>query len=212
MSARDSGSTDPAPTDARRRVHSRVALTLLQTLKNQDLPAEILDDENVSLTLPRRLGLSEAVEAQIRRYRDDVRRRRRITDQEVVDLIRLVTRRPDSHEVFLTVGDELHGGSTRPGWRRILPRRLAHALARRRIDQRLRYLTGRKLVDPSGSPLVLEGVDDLLIRGDPGGDACGIVTGLARAEMARVGEEPGRLHHTHCLSGGDDICRWMLDA
>jgi len=188
-----------------------VALTLLQTLKSQDLPAEILDDENVSVTLPRRLGLSEAVEAQIRRYREDVRRRRRITDQEVIDLIRLVVRRPDSHEVFLTVGRELHGGPTRPGWRRILPRRLAHTLARRRIRQRLRYLMGRKLVNPSGPPFVLEGVDDLLIRGDPGGDACGIVTGLARAEMARVGADPRRLAHTHCMATGDAVCRWRLE-
>lgn len=206
--ARMPGSAD----GRRRRVHSRVALHLLEALRSQDLPSEVLDDENLTITLPRRLGLSDVVDQQIRRYKDDARRRRRLTDAEIQDLIRLVIRRPDSRDVFLQVGADLHGRPAEPGWRRLLPRRLAHALARRRVRQRLRALFGRPLVHPAGSPFVLDAADDLLIRSDPGGDACEVVTGLARAELSRLGVGSDGLVHVTCRSRGDDRCRWALAA
>lgn len=201
----------PEPADAeRRRVHSRVALRLLEALRTQDLPAEVLDDENLTITLPRRLGLSDVVDQQIRRYRDDARRRRRITDAEIRDLIRLVVRRPDSEEVFLQVGADLHEGGDSPGWRRILPRKVAHALARRRLRQRLRILFGRPLVRHVGAPFALEATDDLLLQSDPGGDACQMVTGLARKELARVGITSQDFSHVACKALGHGNCLWAL--
>lgn len=196
--------------DTRRRVHSQVALGLLRTLRDQDLPGEVLDDENLTATLPRRLGLSDAVDAQIRRYEDAVRRRRRITDREMGDLIHLVTRRPDSREVFLRVGAELHGGERTKGIRRLMPRRLRRAMARRRIRQRLRGLFGRQVVSASGAPFRLESVDDYFVRFDPGGDACALITGLARSELARSGTDTGRLVHVRCRGRGDEACIWGL--
>jgi hypothetical protein len=188
-----------------------VALALLQGLKDQDLPQEVLDDENLTLTLPRRLGLSNVVETQIRRFREDARKGRRITDQEITDLISLVGRRPDAAEVFLRVGADLHGRGDRTGWRRLLPGRLAHALARRRTRQRLRGLFGRRMISSEGSPFRLEALDDLLTVSDPKGDACAIVTGLAGTELSRVGAEAARLVHLHCRARGDDACVWDLE-
>lgn len=187
-----------------------MALYLLEALRDQDLPAEVLDDENLTLTLPRRLGLSGVVDAQIRRYRDDARRRRRISDGEIQDLIRLVVRRPDAEEVFLRVGGQLHGEPRRPDWRRILPGKLARSLARRRIRKQLQSLFGRPVVRSAGPDVSLEAVDDLLIRGDPGGDACAMITGLARVELSRVGESPELLEHVACRGRGSDRCEWDL--
>ena len=81
-----------------------MALRLLEVLRDLDHPGEILEDENPSVTMPRRLGLSDVVDRQIRTYREDVKQRVRLTDGEIRDLFRLVTRRPDAKEVFLRAG------------------------------------------------------------------------------------------------------------
>ncbi|MEX2529426.1 MAG: hypothetical protein WD960_01520 [Gemmatimonadota bacterium] len=198
------------PTDSRRRIHSQVALSLLEALRDQDLPEEILDDENVSITMPRRLGLSGVVDTQIRRYREEVRRRRRIPDAEVRDLIRLVVRRPDSEDVFLRVGEDLNRGEGGGGWAGVLPQGLQRRIALRRIRRKLRWLFGRRLVQATGIPFVLRATESLFIDGDPGGDACQIVTGIARAELQRMGGASGRLTHRACLGKGDDACVWEL--
>lgn len=178
--------SDPSE-DTRRRIHARLALALLETLKAQDLPPEILDDENVSVTLPRRLGLSHVVETQIHRYREEARRRRRLPDREVVDLFRLVSRRPDAAQVFLRVGERLAGRRGGRPRRSLLPARLSRYLARRRIQRRLAWLFGRRMVRTTGRPLRVELADDFLVRAAEAGYACNIVLGLARVELGRTG-------------------------
>ena len=187
-----------------------MALSLLEALRDQDLPTEILDDENVSITMPRRLGLSGVVDTQIRRYREEVRRRRRVPDAEVRDLIRLVVRRPDSEDVFLRVGEDLNRGEGGAGWSGILPQALQRRVALRRIRRRLRWLFGRRLVQATRTPFVLRATDSLFIDGDPGGDACQIVTGVARAELRRMGAVPDNLTHRACAGRGDEDCVWEL--
>jgi hypothetical protein len=184
-----------------------VALVLLETLKSADRPGEVLDDENVTLTIPRRLGLSGVVEAQIQRFRQEARLRGRISEQEILDLLRLVTRRPDSEDVFVEIGRSLTAASEAPHWRRILPRRIAFGMARRRVVRRLKALFGGAVVTGAGSPFVLENVDDFLTRADPGGEACGLVTGLSQAMLGAAGMQ-GEVTHVACLGRGDGRCRW----
>jgi hypothetical protein len=192
-----------------RRVQAQVALVLLETLKSADRPGEVLDDENVTLTIPRRLGLSGVVEAQIQRFRQEARLRGRISEQEILDLLRLVTRRPDSEDVFVQIGRSLTAASEAPHWRRILPRRIAFGMARRRVARRLKILFGGPVVTGAGSPFALENVDDLLIDADPGGEACGLVTGLSQAILGATGVE-GEVHHVSCRGRGDEGCRWEV--
>ncbi|TVR60459.1 MAG: hypothetical protein EA422_13920 [Gemmatimonadales bacterium] len=179
--------------DSRRRIHSRLAVALLETLKQQDLPPEILDDENVSVTLPRRLGLSHVVETQIHRYREEARRRRRVPDREVADLFQLVSRRPDAEQVFLRVGERLSGGGVDRRGAGIFPARLSRYLARRRIQRRLRRLFGRRMVRTSRRPFRVDLVDDFLVRADGLGHAHNIILGFARGELARAGVEASGL-------------------
>jgi len=61
-----------------RRVKAVVALRLLEVMRDMDLPIELLGDENPKLTIPRRFGLSDVVERQIRKYREDTQNRVRI--------------------------------------------------------------------------------------------------------------------------------------
>lgn len=210
--------TAPSPDidDRRRRVAAVVGLTLLDVLRRQDLPSEVLEAENTSITMPRRLGLSEVIDRQIRAYREDVRRGRRHTDREFHDLVQLVIRRPDSEEVFYRSGRLLATKGEEEGdelgWRRILPEGIAFGLARRRARRRFRAIFGRTVGAFAAGPFVLEGRQHLLIKVDPGGDACAFATGLCESIVRRYAGEECTVVHSSCQSRRDDVCRWTLLA
>lgn len=195
---------------ARPRVAAVVALTLLEVLRRQDIPNEVLESEDTAVTLPRRLGLSEVVDQQIRRYREETRRGRRITDAELKDLVRLVIRRPDSEEVFFRAGKQLAGeAGSSAGWRRALPAALGYALARRAARRRLRALFGRRIGGFAPGPFTVEGRTMVFIQGDPGGDACQFLSGFCQAVLDRY-VTGARVVHSLCESRKDPLCRWTV--
>ena len=119
-------------------------LALLEVIRALDLPTEVLSSEDPTQTMPRRLGLSDVVEQQIRHYRKQVRRRERITDQQAQDLFHLVLRRPDSEEAFFQAGELLFGDArSRNGLQRYYPENFLYSLARRQTRRRIRSLFGR---------------------------------------------------------------------
>jgi len=209
-------SEERGPPAGKRRIRPEVALALLETMRSQDLPEEVLEDENLTVTLPRRLGLSDVIDAQIRRYREEVRRGQRITDAEFRDLVRLVIRRPDSEDIFLQVGELLSEAQGRtPGWRRFIPRRIAFSVGTRKVRSRLRFLFGRSPGRQLPGRFVLQTSGSLLVACDPGGDACSIVSGLAGSILARTtGLRIAVVEH-ECEARGGEVCRWVaveLDA
>lgn len=205
-----SSQADPeSSSEDRRRVAPAVALALLEVIRDQDLPREVLADEDLTLTLPRRLGLSDVIDAQIRRYREEAKRRRRVSDAAIRDLVRLVVRRPDSEDVFRLVGVRLADvGTAGPGWRAALPRRVAMALARRQARRRLKALFGRRVGQFRKGPFVLEGRNLLFIRSDPGGDACLLLSGLLSAVLHKYLGDGLSVAHTKCQARKDEACRW----
>ena len=199
--------------DSKRRVAAVVGLALLEVIREQDLPSEVLDSEDPSITMPRRLGLSEVIERQIRRYRDEVKRGQRLADGEVVDLVRLVVRRPDSEEVFFYAGRILAGKqSSGRGLSRVLPRPLAFALARRKARQRLQRLFGRRVGGWAPGVFTMEGRALIFIQGDPGGDACLLVSGLCQGVLDRYLGGDVKVVHSLCESRKDALCRWTVFA
>lgn len=193
---------------SRRRVQPVVALRLLEALRDLDHPGEILEDENPSVTMPRRLGLSDVVERQIRTYREDVKRRARLTDAEIRDLFRLVTRRPDAKEIFLRAGRILADAEEPRAWRRVMPRTVALALARSRVRRRLAALFGRRIGGFGRGHFSVEGRALLFIEADPGGDACSLVSGLCEATLGHATGRTARVAHVLCQARGDALCRW----
>lgn len=185
-----------------------VALRLLEVMRDQDLPLEILESEDPTQTMPRRLGLSDVVERQIRAYRDDVRRRVRLTDAEIIDLFRLVIRRPDGEEIFDRAGQVLAGMHPPSRWRRMTPRLAAYWRARGSVSRRLRRLFGRRIGGFARGPFTIEGRELLFIVADPGGDACHFMSGFCQTVLRQIGGAPARVVHTRCQSRGDDLCRW----
>ena len=196
---------------ASRRISAVVALTLLEVIRQQDLPTEVLESEDTSHTMPRRLGLSDVIDRQIRRYREEVKRRQRITDEEFRDLVRLVIRRHDSEEVFFHAGSLL-AGEDFPGWRQGLPRSLGLGLARRRVRRRLLKLFGRRVGGFAAGPFTLEARTHLFIDGDPGGDACQFVTGFSQSVLARYCGRKVQVVHSLCEARKDPLCRWTVLA
>lgn len=194
-----------------------MGLTLLEVIRNQDLPTEILESEDPSVTMPRRLGLSEVVDRQIRMHREAVRRGRRMSDEEMRDLVRLVIRRPDSEDVFYRAGAQLaheHGEEEprSPGWTSVLPRTLGLALARRRAGKRLKRLLGRRFGGFGAGPFSLEARAHIFIQSDPGGDACFFVTGLCQSVVqSQLGPEC-KVAHSLCQARGDAFCKWTVMA
>ncbi len=188
-----------------------MALALLEVIRTRDLPTEVLASEDPTQTMPRRLGLSEAVEHQIRRYREEVRHRGRISDDQARDLFRLVLRRPDAEEVFYQVG-ELLAGKDVPGKgvKRFYPRKALLALARRQVRRRLRSLFGRELGGFAHGPFTLEARGHFLLDMDPGGDACALVAGLSATILSRYLRRPVGVSHASCQALKGELCRWTV--
>lgn len=194
------------------RVAAVVGLTLLEVIREQDLPVETLESEDTTVTMPRRLGLSDVVEQQIQRYRAEVRRGRKITDDEFRDLVRLVIRRPDSEEVFFKAGLVLSGSAGAARRTRFLPRAVVFALVRRSVKRRMKRLFGRRIGGFAQGPFTIEGRSLIFTRSDPGGDACRLLSGLCEgAVQLRFGAD-ARVAHTLCESRGDPLCRWSVIA
>ena len=204
----DSTLPKPSQNSGPRRIRALVGLRLLEAIRDQDVPGEVLEEEDPSVTLPRRLGLSEVVERQIRTYKEDVRRRTRLSDEEVRDLFRLVIRRPDAEEIFLQVGRLLAGDAHRGGWRRFLPRGIAYALARSRVRRGLKGLFGRRVGGFGRGPCAVEGRTLIFYEADPGGAACAFLTGFLEATLEQASGRRATARHTRCQARGDAHCRW----
>jgi hypothetical protein len=193
-----------------RVVSAQVALTLLEVIRSQDRPEEFLQDENPTVTMPRRLGLSDVIDTQIRRYRDEARRRQRITEEEIGDLFRLVVRRPDAREVFFEAGTLLAGPLPRRRRAGRLKGRVARTLARRRVRKRLKRLFGRRVGGFGQGAFNLQGTGLIFARATPSGEACELVSGICQAILEGYDARPLLLVHDACEARGGQRCGWSL--
>jgi len=189
-------------------VQSVVALRLLEVMRDMDLPVELLEDEDPTQTIPRRFGLSDVVERQIRSYKEDVRKRVRVTDAEIEALIRFVIRRPDSPAVFHRVGRLLAERQRSTRWLRYMPRALQLAVARSRTRKRLKRLFGRPIGGFGRGPFIIEGRSLVFVEVDPGGDACELLSGFAQEILEQTLGGRAEVTHALCQGRGDDLCRW----
>lgn len=192
----------------RRRIQAVVALRLLEVMRDMDLPVELLEDEDPTRTIPRRFGLSDVVERQIRTHRDDVKRGVRLTDEDVKGLFRFVIRRPDGAQVFRRVGRLLAEHGKRGAWVRMLPAAVQYRAARGRARKTLKKLFGRQIGGFGRGPFVVEGRALFFIDADPGGDACELLSGFLEEVLAQTMGAPARVTHSLCQGRGDDLCRW----
>src|SRR4030088_1214779 len=86
-------------------VNAKVPLSLLEAVRSVDIPeGEDVDVEYVQEHRNKRLGLSDTVIAQIRRYKDAMKRNQPIAIHEASGIARLIGRRPDAEGIFTRAG------------------------------------------------------------------------------------------------------------
>jgi predicted hydrocarbon binding protein len=191
-------------------------LLLLRTMRDMDRPEEVLEDEDLTLSMPRRLGLSDVVGRQIHRLEEEVRRRQRQTTAEVLDLVRLVVRRPDAEAIFREAGRRIardawedRRGATRRALR-WMPRPIALATAVRASRRLLRHLIGDARLRIQRKPLEMRIDNSLTGRADPSGTACSFYSGVLEELLQQYTGRRYRVLHECCEALGADVCEWTV--
>jgi bacteriochlorophyll 4-vinyl reductase len=192
------------------------ALLLLQTMRDMDRPEEVLEDEDVTISLPRRLGLSDVVWRQIYRFQEEVRSRTPLAVAEVENLIRLVIRRPDAEKIFREAGRRLAehewGERVRP-MRRIvgfMPRRVAMVSAVRAARRLMRRISGGANLHIQRRPFEVRITGSLTARADSSGAACAFYSGVLEQLLTRYTHRPHVALHPLCETSGAERCEWTV--
>ena len=189
-------------------------LILFETMRDMDRPEEVLEGEDLSISLPRRFGLNDVVHTQIHRFREEVRRKRLQGEAEIENLIRLVIRRPDADEIFEEAGRRI----ARLAWEersntfrslvRRLPTSLALHSARRASLRVFRQIAGNGRLQASRRQVGIRISGSLTARADPGGAACALYAGVLSELMERYTGRGYRPEHPACEARGAEMCEW----
>lgn len=189
-------------------------LLLLESIRAHDRPREVLQNEDLASSLPRRLGLTGVVESRIRRYEEEQRRGRGVPLDDVLDLIRLVLRRPDAELILRQTGEEL----ARRHFKRIsaatvsalgfLPGTAGAAALRRAVRSMLRRATGASDLEVRGWPIQVRIRDSLTSQADPNGNACVLFAAALEKLLELYTRKRPQIVHTACNAWGDEACIW----
>lgn len=197
-------------------VDALLPLSFLEAIRNVDTPVEDFEAELVGDLRNKRLGLSDTVYMQIRRFNDAVKRGQRPPHGEAVALARLLGRRPDAEAVFRAAGRHLALeayrtiGATARRLMRILPSFLARPLAlrhSRRIARR--YLNGR--ISRVGAHLYLE-VERSVTEGTaPRSVGCTYYEASLKELLRLLISSVGAVDHVRCFTRGEGTCAWRAE-
>lgn len=196
-------------------VDALLPLSLLEAVRDVDTPGD-LDQEYVDELRNKRLGLSDTVYLQIKRYGDAVRKRQRTAQDESVGLARLIGRRPDAEAVFRAAGQYLARASYRtvnPLTRRLLrllPSFLARPVALRRSRAIAeRYANGS--VRRMGGYVLLDVPDSVTLNTAPGSVGCSYYEAMLRELLRLMIGSVGSVDHVRCAGRGEGTCEWRAD-
>lgn len=197
-------------------VDALLPLSFLEAVRHVDAPEEDVDAELVSDLRNKRLGLSDTVYMQIRRFTDAVKRRQRTSHDEAVGLARLIGRRPDAEAVFRAAGRYLAREayqSISPFTRRLLlilpslftrPMTLRHA---RRLAAR--YFNGR--VSRIGASIYLEVARSVTIDTAPRSVGCTYYEAGLKELLRLMVNSVGGVEHVRCGTRGEGTCTWRAE-
>ena len=200
------------------RISPLLPLLLFETMRDMDRPEEVLEGEDLALSLPRRFGLNDVVHTQIHRFREEVRRKRPQGEADVENLLRLVIRRPDAEEIFEEAGRRM----ARIAWEersaafrrlvRHLPPALALRSARKAARRLFRQMAGNGKLQVGRRQPGLRISGTFTARADPGGAACALYAGALAELMEQYTGRAYRPEHPACEGRGADTCEWTLAA
>jgi hypothetical protein len=195
---------------------ARLPLALLEAVKAIDTPEAELDAELVHELRNKRLGLSETVLSQIRRYQDAVRRQQRIPFDEATALCRLIGRRPDADLAFREAGRRWARaliatiGASRRSAASSLPALLGRPIAFRRLRKLARRYMDASVVR-QGSTLLLEVTSPVSVDAAPNAAGCGMYEAAFRESLLVLADIDGAVDHVLCRTRGDAACQWRAE-
>ncbi|MEO8193363.1 MAG: hypothetical protein ABI681_05900 [Gemmatimonadales bacterium] len=197
-------------------VNARIPLSLLEAIRRIDTPEDLFDTEYVPELRNKRLGLSETVYSQIRRYDDAMKRGQRIPFAEAEGLGTLIGRRPDAEELFRNAGHILANDiyqSISPMHRRslrVLPRFISRPLALSQLKSAAeRYFGGT--FERKGSFVFLEIADSATVNGSPQSAGCMFYESALRELLHLLTGGACQIDHVRCAQRGDGVCEWRAE-
>lgn len=200
------------------KVHPGIALALLRSMRDQDTPDESLEDEAFVDSLPRRLGLNDVVNVQMRRYADLRDRGQYLALSEFLDLVRLISRRPDARPIFCTAGRALaidrfaESGALRRAARRLSPEGVRQRRLLRSMSSAAQALSPGVQIVADRDPPAMTLEDFALAPAGIHGNACEILTAALDVCVAEMWDADLSVRHAECQGRGDARCAWSLVA
>lgn len=198
-------------------VNAIVPLSLLESVRSVDIPeGDDIDVEYVQEHRNKRLGLSDTVIAQIRRYKEAMKRNQPIPIEEAAGIARLIGRRSDAEGIFVRAGSivanrvyEMISGSTRQIIH-LLPGFLARPLAFRQVKK-----AGTKYFGASvrrvGASIVFGVKESVTFETAPRGIGCLYYESALREMLKLLVNGGGMIDHVRCREKGEDICEWRAE-
>ena len=196
-----------------RTVHARIPLSLLEAIRRIDTPPDQTDTEYVPELLNKRLGLSETVYTQIRRYSDAMKRGQRIPFAEAEGLGTLIGRRPDASELFRSAGaifaDDAYTSIPAPTRQMIkhMPKFISRPMALKQLTSIAERYFGGSLTN-GGSYVSLTIPDSVTVNGTADSGGC-MYYEEAFSDLLQLLLSSGTdVEHVHCIQRGENACEW----
>jgi predicted hydrocarbon binding protein len=197
-------------------VDALLPLSLLEAVRDVDKPEGVLEAEFVDELRNKRLGLSDTVYSQIKRYTEAVRRNQRTAQEEAVALAKLIGRRPDAEAVLRAAGRFLAREAymtvspvTR-GMVRVFPALVSRPMALRQVRRiARRYLNGN--VRRVGTSVLLEIPRSITVGVAAGDVGCAYYEATLRELLRLLVGTTGSVEHTRCEGRGEGSCEWRAD-
>jgi predicted hydrocarbon binding protein len=197
-------------------VNARIPLSLLEAIRRIDTPMDPTETEYVTELRNKRLGLSDTVYTQIRRYNDAMKRGQRIPFAEAEGLGTLIGRRPDAATLFHNAGEILAQAiydsisPTTRGTIRSLPGFMSRPLALKQIkDVSGKFLEGT--LERTGSFLTLKVPDSVTVNGAPRSAGCVFYETAFRELLKMLIDSGEQVDHVHCAQRGEGACEWRAE-
>jgi predicted hydrocarbon binding protein len=191
-------------------------LTLLEAVRTVDLPEGDLEAEFVAELRNKRLGLSDTVFAQIKRFTEAVRRRQPQSFDEAAGIAKLIGRRPDAEAVFREAGRKLARQSYQtisPITRKLtltLPAILSRPIALRHVRRLTsRYTAGT--IRRVGPNILLVVPRSVTFDSAPRQGGCAYYESALRELMQLLVGGVGAVEHVRCAGRGEGHCEWRAE-
>ncbi len=197
-------------------VNARIPLSLLEAIRRIDTPQDQVDTEYVAELRNKRLGLSDTVYTQIRRYNDAMKRGQQIPFAEAEGLGTLIGRRPDADDLFHSAGSilahEVYSSisPTRRGTLRLLPGFLGRPMALRQLRVVVQKYFGGT-IERTGSFLSLTIPHSATVNGSPKSAGCVFYECALRELLHLLINGSGQIDHVRCAQRGEGACEWRTE-